>query len=153
MEISQTYDHELIANLNKHVHDLHSTLYPPYFKEYNYEEIKEAYKELMKNNGFIFLLLEDDEIVLGYAWIEIKEYEENAFKKAYKSVYIHQISIEETKQQKGYGTSLMEKIYDIAKNNGIDLIELDYWSKNSVAKDFYQKHGFTKYREFVYKGV
>ncbi|MFI8496806.1 GNAT family N-acetyltransferase [Peribacillus butanolivorans] len=39
--------------------------------------------------------------------------------------YIHQISIVETKRNKGYGSSLMECIYEIANDRGIDLIELD----------------------------
>ncbi|MFH0070733.1 GNAT family N-acetyltransferase, partial [Peribacillus sp. NPDC056705] len=84
-------------------------------------------------------------------WIEIREYPENAFKKGYKSVYVHQISIEDTKRNKGYGSSLMEYIYEIANDRGINLIELDYWFENSVAKDFYKKQNFIKYREFVYK--
>jgi diamine N-acetyltransferase len=57
----------------------------------------------------------------------------------------------ESQRKKGYGSRLMEEIYKIAKNNGIDLIELDYWFENNIAKDFYKKHGFTEYRGFVYK--
>jgi diamine N-acetyltransferase len=45
----------------------------------------------------------------------------------------------------------MNHIYKIAKEKEIDIIELDYWFQNEIAKDFYKKHGFTKYREFVYK--
>ncbi|MFU2018872.1 GNAT family N-acetyltransferase [Peribacillus butanolivorans] len=151
MKISQTRNYKLVAKLNKYVHDLHSNLYPKYFKEYNYENVKEVFKSLIKNESFIFLLLEDNEEALGFAWVEIREYPENAFKKGYKSVYVHQISIVDTKRNKGYGSSLMEYIYEIANDRGIDLIELDYWFENSVAKDFYKKQNFIKYREFVYK--
>lgn len=151
MKISQTRNFKLVAKLNKYVHDLHSNLYPKYFKEYNYENVKEVFKSLINNESFIFLLLEDNEEALGYAWVEIREYPENAFKKGYKSVYVHQISIVDTKRNKGYGSSLMEYIYEIANDRGIDLIELDYWFENSVAKDFYKKQNFIKYREFVYK--
>ncbi|MFD4932439.1 hypothetical protein ACFWMS_26855 [Peribacillus butanolivorans] len=45
----------------------------------------------------------------------------------------------------------MEEVYKIAKRNDIDLIELDYWFENDDAKEFYKKHHFIKYREFVYK--
>ncbi|MCZ0874964.1 GNAT family N-acetyltransferase [Peribacillus sp. AS_2] len=151
MKISQTRNFNLVAKLNKYVHDLHSNLYPEYFKEYNYENVNEVFKSLVNNESFVFLLLEDNKEALGYAWIEIREYPENALKKGYKSVYVHQISIVDTKRNKGYGSSLMERIYDIAKDRGIDLIELDYWFENSVAKDFYKKQNFIKYREFVYK--
>lgn len=151
MEIRTTRDYALVAKLNKPVHDLHFSLYPKYFKVYNYEEIKEVFKELIVNENFVFLLLEDNKEAVGYAWIEIRNYPENAFKKGYKSVYVHQISIVQTQRKKGYGTSLMKYIYKMADDNGIDMIELDYWLDNKIAKEFYKKHDFVKYREFVYK--
>jgi ribosomal protein S18 acetylase RimI-like enzyme len=43
----------------------------------------------------------------------------------------------------------MKEIYEIAKNKGIDWVELDYWLENKIANDFYKKLGFKKYREFV----
>ncbi|WP_342670309.1 hypothetical protein [Bacillus solimangrovi] len=45
----------------------------------------------------------------------------------------------------------MDYIYLFAKKNEIDLIELDYWLENKVAKQFYEKHNFVVYREFAYK--
>lgn len=151
MNITQTFNHEIIARLNKHVHDLHVKLYPQYFKEYKFETMKNFFQSIMNNNHFVFLLLEDDNESIGYAWIEMKDYLENPFRNPYKSIYVHHISIIDTKRKKGYGTILMDRVYDIAKENEIELIELDYWSENTMAKDFYEKHGFSKYREFVYK--
>ncbi|KWW22334.1 GNAT family acetyltransferase [Peribacillus simplex] len=151
MKISQTKDFQLVAKLNEYVHGLHSNLYPAHFKEYNHENVKAGFKSLFQNERFIFLLVEDDGEAVGYAWIETREYPENPFKKAYKSVYVHQISIVDTKRNKGYGSSLMKRIEEIAIEKGIDVLELDYWSGNSVAKQFYQNQDFTKYREFVHK--
>jgi diamine N-acetyltransferase len=56
-------------------------------------------------------------------------------------------------RKKGYGSRIMEAIYDIAKTNNISKIELDYWGDNNAAKNFYIKSGFVKYREFVYKEI
>ncbi|MDQ0218779.1 GNAT family N-acetyltransferase [Peribacillus cavernae] len=153
MKISQTTDYELVARLNKPVHDLHTTLYPKYFTEYNFEDMKEMFKHLVDDDNFIFLVLEDNQNAVGYAWLEIRNYPGHVFKKEYKSVYVNQISITETARKKGFGSKLMEEVYKIAKNKHIDLIELDYWSNNNVAKDFYKKLGFKIYREFVYKEV
>lgn len=47
----------------------------------------------------------------------------------------------------------MDEITDIAKTNGINKIELDYWFNNEIAKNFYKKNDFVKYREFVYKDI
>ncbi|MGJ9383091.1 N-acetyltransferase family protein [Salipaludibacillus sp. CF4.18] len=151
MKISQTNDYELVAELNKHVHVLHANLYPQYFMPYNYKAIKETFKNVFQIPNYTFLLLEDNDEAVGYAWIEMRNYPENVFVKGYRSIYVHQISIAETKQNKGYGSRLMEKIYDIAKSKGIHLVELEYWYDNDAAKEFYEKHNFTNYREFVNK--
>ncbi|WP_228027636.1 N-acetyltransferase [Bacillus fonticola] len=45
----------------------------------------------------------------------------------------------------------MDHIYGIAQDHHIKLVELGDWVDNVVAKNFYMKHWFTKYREFVYK--
>lgn len=151
MNIEQTKNYELIAKLNKPVHDLHCSLYPKYFREYNFEDVKDLFKQLMKNRDFIFLLVKEDKEALGYAWIERRHYPENVFNKEYMSIYVHQISIVQSERNKGYGTFLMEEIYRFATTQAIDLVELDYWVDNKIAKEFYKKQNFVKYREFVYK--
>lgn len=138
MEISQTRDFELIAKLNKPIHDLHCSLYPQYFNEYDYEKIREVFKKLIVNDHYVFLLLEDNREAVGYAWIEIRNYPETAFKKGYESVYVHQISIVPMKRKKGYGTGLMNYIYGLARQKGVEVIELDYWVDNKDAKEFYK---------------
>lgn len=115
MYVCQTRDHEVIAKLNRNVHNLHAKLYPKYFKEYDYSAMKETFKNLVENNSFVFLVLKELEEPIGYAWIEIKTYPESAFKNEYKSVYVHQLSINENQTQKGYGKKLMNEVYEIAK--------------------------------------
>lgn len=61
LKISRTNNFELVAKLNKYVHDLHVNLYPEYFKEYNYDEIKEFFQKIIGKEKFTFLLLEDDD--------------------------------------------------------------------------------------------
>ncbi|MFJ7469268.1 GNAT family N-acetyltransferase [Peribacillus frigoritolerans] len=151
MNVCQTRDYEVIAKLNRNVHDLHAKLYPKYFKDYNYHAMKETFKSFVENKNFIFLVLKEQEEPIGYAWIEIKTYPESAFKNEYKSVYVHQLSIIENKTHKGYGKKLMNEVYEIAKKNDIDLIELDYWFENMAAKAFYKKENFKKYREFAFR--
>ncbi|MDR4927905.1 GNAT family N-acetyltransferase [Peribacillus simplex] len=81
----------------------------------------------------------------------MKNYPESAFKNEYKSVYVHQLSIAESQTQKGYGKKLMNEVYEMAKKNDIDLIELDYWCENIAAKEFYKKQDFKMYREFAFR--
>lgn len=153
MQISQTRDFELLARLNKPIQELHASLYPDQFREYNFNEIRESFREWVKNEDFIFLVLENDQAALGYAWIEIKFHARNAFIKQRQSVYVHHISLGEDQQKKGYGSYLMNHIYLIAKEKGIDLVELDYWVNNEQARNFYNRQGFLNRQQIVYKNL
>ncbi|WP_458125899.1 N-acetyltransferase family protein [Paenibacillus sp. Z3-2] len=153
MNIKQTLDHELISRLNHEVQTLHATMYPEHFKAYDYDAVNQFFRSIMTNANFQFYVLEQAENVLGYIWFEIKEYNETAFKKAYRSIYIHQLNILKEYKGKGLGKRLMDKVEEIAGLNHIKKIELDYWSRNDQAKGFYEKNGYTQYRELVYKDL
>ncbi|MGG0274222.1 GNAT family N-acetyltransferase [Bacillus rhizoplanae] len=153
MKINETNNYEIIAKLNEPVQNIHASLYPQHFHPYHYDAVKDFFQNVISNPNFIFLLVEESNQSLGYAWIEIKNYPGNAFKKPYTSIYIHQISILETYRNKGYGSQLLDYIYKIANNKNINMIELDYWLANTTAKQFYAKNGFELYREFIYKKI
>ncbi|WP_123040548.1 GNAT family N-acetyltransferase [Cohnella candidum] len=151
MQIIQTSESEVVAHLNKEVHDLHVSLYPAYFKEYHFETVNEFFKNAMTNPRFLFYIIKDEDQYLGYAWIELREYTENVFMRAYKSIFVHQLCISKRYQSRGLGSLLINKIDQIAKENGINKIELDFWADNKIAEQFYLKNGFKDYRRFVYR--
>ncbi|MGG2060041.1 GNAT family N-acetyltransferase [Priestia megaterium] len=151
MKISRTFDADTIAKLNQSVHQLHVELYPEHFQTYDFQKIHEFFKNVMKDDRFIFLLGENEGQHVGFAWLEIKQYSETMFKKTYKSIYVHQINIAEPYKNKGFGSSLMKEIYSIAREKEITTIELDYWSDNTIAESFYEKEGFVTYRKMAYK--
>ncbi|MBA9038276.1 ribosomal protein S18 acetylase RimI-like enzyme [Bacillus aryabhattai] len=151
MKISRPFDAGKIAKLNQSVHQLHVELYPQHFQTYDFHQVHEFFKKVMKDDRFIFLLGEDEGQHVGFAWLEIKQYSETVFKKAYESIYVHQINIAESYKNKGFGSSLMKEIYSIARTNDINTIELDYWNDNTIAESFYEKEGFVTYRKMAYK--
>ncbi|WP_438445856.1 GNAT family N-acetyltransferase [Gorillibacterium sp. sgz5001074] len=153
MHIIQTKDYELVARLNKDVHELHQRLYPDIFKPYNPEAMKTFFKEKVQQPDAIFLVLEHDGEYEGYAWIDIRDYPETDFRKPSRSVYVHQLSINESARGKGCGRFFMDAIAELARERQITRIELDYWSDNGRARSFYEKSGFVRSREFVYKDL
>lgn len=153
MKIYQTRDAELVAKLNEPVHELHVSLYPSYFKEYHYEEVKTFFEKLMDKEQYLFLVLEESGQFIGFAMLELRSYSETIFKKAYQSLYIHQLSISGMYKGKGYGTKLMDEITTIARDRGLHKIELDHWTDNEVAKEFYKKLDYTPIREYLYKDL
>ncbi|KHE71873.1 GNAT family N-acetyltransferase [Halobacillus sp. BBL2006] len=153
MVIKETNDFALIAELNEHVHTLHVELYPRYFKPYDYQQVKSFFENMINNPRFIFFVVEVDGKARGYAWVEIRAYPENPFKKSYTSIYVHQISVEERYRNIGCGQRLMKAVEGLAETHQATEIELDYWIDNLEAKQFYEKNGFVKYRECVHKYV
>ncbi len=153
MDIIQSIDSKVIAHLNRDIQNLHSAMFPWRFKEFDFDEVNHFFKNLMGNPNHYFFIIRDNNQDLGYTWIEIREYQENAFLKAYKSIFVHHISIASEYQNKGLGKELMNKVKEFAVERGIKRIELDYWSDNENAKRFYKKIGFNIYREFVFKNI
>nr|WP_255637708.1 GNAT family N-acetyltransferase [Virgibacillus salarius] len=132
---------------------MHVQLYPEYFKPYNYEKMIELFQTYMEDENNYFLVLFDAETAKGFIFYEIVTKSNTPFNKEYKSLYVHQISIEETARSSGYGKALMIELENIAYTLKVDCIELDYWVDNHVARNFYEKLGFHKKREFVRKDL
>ncbi|WP_165201138.1 GNAT family N-acetyltransferase [Litoribacterium kuwaitense] len=137
MKLSKTRDFELIVHLNKSVQKLHRALYPDYFNDYDFIKIKEAFRKQMENEKVVFLLIEDEEEACGYGWIEFRDVATNAFRKGYRSVFVHQIGILPSERNKGYAERLLCVISELARDQGITRIALDDWTDNDMAKTFY----------------
>ncbi|MCO7125444.1 GNAT family N-acetyltransferase [Sporolactobacillus shoreicorticis] len=154
MEIKQTMDAALIAKLNEPVQALHAALYPEYFKPYCFAEIRQWFERVIASDpDSTFLVIEDEDQITGYAWIQVLNRKENPFKKARTVLEIHQFSIMQAARRKGCGTFLMNDICQFAKNKGIKEIDLNYWSDNETAERFYRKQNFKIYRKAAHRIV
>ncbi|OES46722.1 GNAT family N-acetyltransferase [Domibacillus iocasae] len=151
MNIYQTHDFKTVAKLNQSLQNMHAKWYPDFFKQYDYDAVEEFFKSIIKAENFTFFVLTEDSEPLGYAWIETRTYPETPFTKELNSVYVHQLGVIETHRGKGYGSCLMKEIYTFAKNAKIKLVELEYWAKNTRAKNFYQNQQFKQAREFAHR--
>ncbi|KOR90389.1 GNAT family N-acetyltransferase [Paenibacillus solani] len=153
MEVLQTYDYELISRLNQEVQELHRQMYPEYFKQYDPDAAKTFFKQIINDPRFIFYVAREEDQVLGYAWVEIREYKESAFRNAYQSLFIHHLNVLSAFRHRGVGNGLINKVIEVAESNKVNKIELDYWVNNEVARSFYKNKGFMKFKEFVYKDI
>jgi diamine N-acetyltransferase len=151
MKITKTKDYETIAKLNKTVQDVHVELFPEYFTPYNYEQVRNFFKEIVNDPKQIFLLVEEAANPIAYVWMTVRKSGDSPFKKACTTLYIHQISVERNFSNKGVGSQLITHIEKIAKDLRATKLELDYWIDNTIARNFYKKLGFVINREVVQK--
>ena len=73
--------------------------------------------------------------------------------KVTKTIWIEEIIIDGNYRNKGYGKKMIEQINTFAKENECTRIELNCWSFNKNAINFYNKLGFAEQRVIFEKKV
>ena len=79
--------------------------------------------------------------VKGYMIAEIKDETPHPHIRRMKTLYIDDICVKETEAHKGVGTALFKKAERIGKETGCERIDLNVWSFNEPAIEFYRKMG------------
>lgn len=153
MRIIETTDVDVLARLNRYVHEPHVRQQPHHFKPYDVDAVRAFFTKIAGEALYQFLVLEVEDEAIGYAWIEYVRRAESAFKFADAKVRVHHLCIMDTKQQNGYGRLLLEDIERLAREQGIHKIELDYWMSNDGVEVFYERIGFEKTRQVVAKSL
>lgn len=105
-------------------------------KAYNSTQLKQ---ELANENSTFFFLLDNEEVV-GYLKLNIGDAQTEDI--AENALEIERIYILSNLKRKGYGTFLIEKAEQFAKQKNKKVIWLGVWEKNFSALSFYKKNGF-----------
>lgn len=153
LEIKQTKNHKIIAELNEEVQNLHFELHPEMFKPYNKLEMELALEKFLSDENCRAYLVVENEKPIGCAVFFIREAKENAFHHTIKTIYIDQISVLKQHQKSGAGKLLMDQAEKLAKELSINKIELDHWSTNIVAAKYFRKQGYNIHKERLFKMI
>ncbi|HAX01971.1 MAG: ribosomal-protein-alanine N-acetyltransferase [Tenericutes bacterium GWC2_34_14] len=91
------------------------------------------YDEMSLNPFSKMFVIEDELGFVGYIGLRVDEQAE-----------LMNFAILPEKQHLGYGTSLMNYVLTLLKNEGISILTLEVRESNLKARSFYEKCGFTK---------
>ena len=91
--------------------------------------------------GSVFLLVEEDEGVFGYARVAPNPSPDCV--DGERPVELVRIYIDASKAGQGHGAALMSRCVSIAKGGGYDALWLGVWGANANAVAFYQRWGFS----------
>lgn len=94
----------------------------------------------------IFVSVDDEDRVLGYAMCQIRENTESAVLAPYKMLYLDDLCVAENGRQHGIGGALMEYLKDFARAEDCSRIELNVWEFPGSALEFYEHLGFCTQR-------
>ena len=133
-DISQIIN--LLHQVNMVHHIIRPDLFKPHTTKYNEQELS---KMLDNENKPIFVF--DDGDVLGYAFCQISEVQNDILLQDTKTMYIDDICVDENARGKHVGKALFEFVRGYAQTIGCHNITLNVWTGNDAAQSFYKNMG------------
>ena len=141
-----------LTELLQQVLELHAKIRPDVFipgtTKYTQEELEGIIKDDMSP---IYVAVSDDDNVMGYAFCRIKEQPFSNNMVPFKSMFIDDLCVDESRRGQHVGEALFEYVKDRARELGCYEVTLNVWSGNEGAEHFYEKMGMkTKERQMEY---
>lgn len=135
--------------IRKQVNDMHVLGEPKIFKPGFGEKMQSFIKTFLTEENKVLLVAKDEELIVGYAALEIIEKEETEYRYALRFLEVGELGVLEGIRQKGVGGKLMEEVKRVAKEFKINEVQLNMWSFNTGALEFYEKIGYETYRRHL----
>ena len=127
--------------------------YDPYFsvKENPEKLMVVHYQKIIESNKDLCLVAEENGQLVGYAFGKIEESAE--YYKEEKFGMLNEIFVSEACRKKGIANLMLEKMYSWLRIRGVNHIELEVASPNTLAQSIWQKKGFTTYLHKMRKAI
>lgn len=146
MEISvrraEEKDIDRIVALLKVIANEHHKGRPDLFREgrkkYSAHEVRDI---LYEEDRAVFVAVDENDYVLGYLFSYIIDQRTASLFRNYKTLYIDDLCIDENFRNTGIGNKLFAHSVEFARECGCYNIELNVWSFNDRAIEFYKKQG------------
>lgn len=115
---------------------------PDLFKENVKKYTDKELLEIIKNDTKpIFVGVDDNDTVLGYAFCVFQQHVEDNILTDIKTLYIDDLCVDENSRGQHIGRQLYEYVLAFAKESGCYNVTLNVWSCNENAMKFYEKCG------------
>ena len=119
-------------------HNGRPDIFKPNAKKYTDEELIDI---IMSDDSPIFVGVDENEEVLGYAFCKFIQYVDNNILTDIKTLYIDDLCVDEEKRGMHIGKQLYDYVLLFAKESGCYNVTLNVWSCNESAMRFYEKCG------------
>lgn len=151
--IERTDDHVTLAELNEEIQTFHHSIQPGIFKPYNREAVLNFFKTTLSSEKAIAFVAKENETTIGYVLLLTINFAENPFQYARQYILLDQILVLKNHQGKGAGKLLLDAVVSFAKEQHMETIELNHWSQNESARNFFGKNKFEYFNEKMWRAV
>ena len=147
-------DVKQVAKIMDQVQKLHCENRPDIFKERTIDELEKQVIETINENENVIIVAENDsQEIVGILKYKIRIIEEGSRPnlKPNSILSISELGVEESWRGKGIGRQLMNEAENIKRRLGCERLELNCWSFNEKAMEFYASCGMKIQRVFLEK--
>lgn len=133
-------DYESIKRLVMQVHKLHLSNRPDIYNDIDPLPL-EYFEFLLQDEKTIALVYEMEQQTVGFCVVTLREPSKNPLMKARNVAFMEDLCVDLNFRKAGIGTALLEKAKELSKQRCADILELNVWSFNETAVQFYEKAG------------
>jgi ribosomal protein S18 acetylase RimI-like enzyme len=127
---------ELLHQVDMVHHKIRPDLFKPNTTKYNEQELEDLLDDDSKP-----IFVYDNGDVLGHAFCQVSEVEDDKLLQKTKMLYIDDICVDEKARRIHVGKALYEFVHDYALSIGCHNITLNVWEGNDSALSFYRNMG------------
>ena len=131
-----------LIELLSQVLEIHAKIRPDIFVSGKTKYTKEDLLSILSDEKkMIFVATDENDMVLGYAFCEIKHTPSSKNMVQFTSLFIDDLCVDEKARGMSLGKKLFEYVKEEAKKLGCYEVTLNVWEGNDSAKAFYDKMG------------
>ena len=135
-------DLDRMLDLLSQVLEIHAKIRPDVFIPGTTKYNKEILLELLKNPLTpIYAAVDEDDVLMGYAFCVFKETPDSINMVKYKYIYIDDLCVDKRCRGQHVGEMLFEYVKEKARENDCYEVRLNVWTGNDSAEGFYRKMG------------
>lgn len=139
---AETKDIDRILELLSQVLEIHARIRPDIFisgtTKYTRDELSDI---LSDDKRPVYVGVDDNGLVIGYAFCVLKEQPFTTTMVPFKSLYIDDLCVDENARGNHAGKELFEFVKRQAKRLGCYEVNLNVWEGNDCARAFYERMG------------
>ena len=149
VRFAEEKDLERINAIRAQVNAIHAAGRPDIFKPGFCQELQDRAGELIHGENSFILVAERDGVVCGLASVEYLVRQESAYCRERRTYYVTEFGVDEGFRRQGVGRELLDFMRKDAQKQGFSRMELDVWSFNQNAVEFYEAVGFQTFRQYM----
>lgn len=149
VRFAEEKDLDRVNELRRQVNQIHVNARPDVFKAGFCKELQDFAHVLLTGENSDILVAEHEGVICGMACVDYVRKPETPYGMARDFYHIQEIAVDASYRRQGVAKELFEFIKEDAKKRLLNKIQLDVWSFNESAIEFYEAVGFHETRKWM----